>query len=99
MDLKDSPEEAAFRLEARSWLEANLPEGWGTPEYLQPETAAERVAFLRGWQRKLYDGGWAGLDWPREFGGRDVDVIRSLIWQEEYSRSRGPDQTSMSVGT
>ena len=99
MDLKDSPEEAAFRLEARSWLESNLPEGWGTPEYPEPETPAERVAFLRGWQRKLYDGGWAGLDWPREFGGRDVDVIRSLIWQEEYAHSRGPDQTSMSVGT
>ncbi len=99
MDLKDSPGEAAFRLEARTWLEANLPENWRTPEYREPETPAEEVAFLRGWQRKLYDGGWAGLDWPREFGGREVDVIRSLIWQEEYARVRGPDQTSMSVGT
>ncbi|MCS5637309.1 MAG: acyl-CoA dehydrogenase family protein [Myxococcota bacterium] len=99
MDLRDSPEEAAFRHDARTWLEGNLPENWGTPRYAKPQTAQEEVAFLRGWQRKLYDGGWAGLDWPKEYVGRDVDVIRSLIWQEEYNRVRGPDQISMAVGT
>jgi alkylation response protein AidB-like acyl-CoA dehydrogenase len=57
------------------------------------------VAFLKRWQRQLYDGGWAGLDWPEAYGGRDVGVIKNMIWNEEYMRLRGPDQISMSVGT
>jgi len=99
MDLRDSPEEARFRQEARAWLEANLPEGWGTPGFQKPQTPAQEVAFLRQWQRTLYDGGWAGLDWPQEYGGRGIGIIESLIYNEEYTRARGPNQISMSVGT
>ncbi|MBW2271650.1 MAG: acyl-CoA dehydrogenase family protein [Deltaproteobacteria bacterium] len=99
MDLRDSPEEASFRQEARSWLEANLPEGWGRPGFEKPRTPAEEVAFLRQWQRALYDGGWAGLDWPAEYGGRGIGIVESLIYNEEYTRARGPNQISMSVGT
>ena len=99
MDLRDSPDEAAFRQRARAWLEANLPAGWGTPAYRAPAGADEEVAFLRQWQRRLFDGGWAGLDWPVEYGGRDVGVVRQLIWQEEYTRLRAPNLISMSVGT
>jgi len=99
MDLRDSPEEARFRRDARAWLEANLPEGWGTPAYRKPEGADAEVAFLKQWQRKLFDGGYAGLDWPVAYGGRDVGVIRHMIWHEEYVRQRAPNQISMSVGT
>jgi alkylation response protein AidB-like acyl-CoA dehydrogenase len=98
MDLRDSADEKAFRLEVRGWLEANLPEGWGTSEFAKPETPEAEVAFLRQWQRKLYEGGWAGLDWPVEFGGRGIGVIQNLIYNEEYTRVRGPNQISMSVG-
>jgi alkylation response protein AidB-like acyl-CoA dehydrogenase len=99
MDLHDSPDEAAFRREARGWLEANLPEGWGTPAHAKPKNADEEVAFLKGWQRRLFEGGWAGLDWPVAFGGRDVGVVKNMIWEEEYTRLRAPNQISMSVGT
>lgn len=99
MDLRDSPEEAEFRRAAAAWIEANLPDGWGTPACLKPANADEEVAFLKRWQRKLYDGGWAGLDWPAEYGGRDVGVIEHMIWHEEYTRLRAPNQISMSVGT
>jgi alkylation response protein AidB-like acyl-CoA dehydrogenase len=102
MDLRDSPEEARFRQEARTWLGANLPEGWGRPGFQKPQkpqTPAQEVAFLRQWQRTLYDGGWAGLDWPEEYGGRGIGIIESLIYNEEYTRARGPNQISMSVGT
>jgi alkylation response protein AidB-like acyl-CoA dehydrogenase len=99
MDLRDSPEEAAFRAEARAWLEANLPEGWATPEYEKPADPAAEVAFLKRWQRQLFDGGWAGLDWPVAYGGRDVGVVKNMIWSEEYTRQRGPNQISLSVGT
>jgi alkylation response protein AidB-like acyl-CoA dehydrogenase len=99
MDLRDSPQEARFRAEVRAWLAANLPEGWGTPACREPGTAAERVAFGRAWQRKLFDGGFAGLSWPREFGGRGAGVIESLIWGQEYARARGPNLINLSVGT
>jgi alkylation response protein AidB-like acyl-CoA dehydrogenase len=76
----------------------HLPEGWGTPACPVPETAAERVAFGRAWQRKLYDGGWAGLTWPREYGGRGAGVIESMIWGQEYARVAGPDLIQLAVG-
>jgi alkylation response protein AidB-like acyl-CoA dehydrogenase len=98
MDLRDTPEEAEFRRAARSWLEANLPAGWGTPEHPKPRNADEEVAFLKQWQRRLYDGGWAGLDWPVEYGGRDVGIVKNIIYHEEYTRLRCPNQISMSVG-
>jgi len=98
MDLRDSPEQAAFRREVREWLAANLPEGWGTPDFPAPKNPAEEVAFLRRWQRRLYDGGWAGLDWPRAYGGCELGPIESMIYSEEYTRLRAPNQISLSVG-
>lgn len=99
MDLRDSPEEARFRDEIRSWLRENLPDGWGTPAHREPETGEERVAFGRAWQRKLHDGGWAGLSWPREFGGRGAGVIQSMIYGQEYARASGPNLIQLAVGT
>ena len=99
MELRDSPEQARFRAEVRTWLSANLPAGWGTRSYVLPETPEEEVAFLRDWQRKLYDGGGAGLDWPRAYGGRELGVFEQIIHLEEYTRARGPNLISMSVGS
>jgi alkylation response protein AidB-like acyl-CoA dehydrogenase len=99
MDLSDSPEQAQFRREARSWLQENLPPGWGTAAFEMPASAEEEVAFLKSWQCKLHDGGWAGLDWPIEYGGRDIGVFEHIIYLEEYTRARAPNLISMSVGT
>jgi alkylation response protein AidB-like acyl-CoA dehydrogenase len=93
MDLRDTPTEAAFRSEVRAWLAAHVPAVG--PE---PESADEKVAFARRWQRTLFDGGWAGLDWPREHGGRGAGVIEGLIWNEEYAHARGPDRIQLAVG-
>jgi alkylation response protein AidB-like acyl-CoA dehydrogenase len=98
MDLRDSPEQARFRQEVRDWLEANLPAGWGTPGFPMPQGLAERVAFARDWQRRLHECGFAGLDWPREFGGRGASAVESLIYGEEYARARGPDLIMLAVG-
>ncbi len=98
MDLRETGEQAAFRGEVRGWLAENLPDGWGTPAFREPEDAAEQVAFARWWQRKLYDGGWAGLHWPREYGGRELGVWESLIWGEEYARVAAPNLIQLSVG-
>jgi len=99
VDLHDSPEEAKFRAKARAWLEASLPDGWGTPAFRKPVTPAEEVAFLKRWQRQLHDGGWAGLDWPKAYGGQEVGLVENMIWNEEYTRVRGPNMISLSVGT
>jgi alkylation response protein AidB-like acyl-CoA dehydrogenase len=98
MDLRDSPEQARFRSEVRAWLAANLPEGWGSPAFEMPGGIEERVAFARDWQRRLHEGGWAGLDWPREFGGRGAGVVESLIYGEEYAAARAPDLIMLAVG-
>ena len=98
MDLRETDAQQHFRAEVRDWLAANLPEGWGTPDYREPESGEEQVAFGRWWQRKLYDGGWAGLHWPAEYGGRDLGVWESVIWAEEYARVRGPNLINLAVG-
>jgi alkylation response protein AidB-like acyl-CoA dehydrogenase len=92
MDLRETPEEQAFRQSARRWLADNLPAGPA------PEAGAERVAFAKSWQRRLFDGGWAGLDWPARYGGRGASVIESLIWFEEYARAGAPSLIEISVG-
>jgi len=98
MDLRDTPEQARFRAEVRAWLRENLPEGWGFEACAHRRSAEEQVAFGRAWQRRLYDGGWAGLDWPVEYGGRGATPLESLIWTEEYARAWAPDMTQLSVG-
>ena len=98
MDFRESPEQARFRLEVRSWLEKNLPSGWGTAGYHGPDTAAERMRFTRWWQGRLFEGGWAGLAWPRAYGGRELGVLEQVIWGEEYARAWAPDLISLGVG-
>ena len=98
IDFAQSPEEQAFRASVRDWLAANLPDGWGTPHFPKPKGAAEKVAFARRWQRVLYDGGWAGLAWPAEYGGRALTPLQHLIFNEEYVRAGAPEMIDIGVG-
>ena len=84
MDFRESPEHERFRRRVRDWLSKNLPPGWGTPGYRGPESAAERMAFTRRWQKTLYDGGWAGIDWPDEYSARagSPDCAESVASQD-----------------
>jgi alkylation response protein AidB-like acyl-CoA dehydrogenase len=91
MDFNDTPEEAAFRAEARAWLEANAP----SPEEARKmgrETTNEAEALKRAkaWQAKKADGGWACLHWPKEYGGRGATPIQRVIWEQEESRFAVP---------
>ncbi len=97
MEFRLTAAEEQFRQQVRSWLEANLPPGWGTPAYREPETAAEKVALSKTWQRALYDGGWAGITWPREHGGRGATLVEHLIFNEECARVRAPDSINLAV--
>ncbi|MBM4254501.1 MAG: acyl-CoA dehydrogenase [Deltaproteobacteria bacterium] len=89
MDFSFSPEEEQFRQELRQWLKTNLPEGWGTPSYKAPKGEG-RLAFLRDWQRKMYDGGYVGLSWPKEYGGRGASMIEMAIFNEEMAKVEAP---------
>jgi alkylation response protein AidB-like acyl-CoA dehydrogenase len=98
MDFRLNPAEARFQREVREWLLANLPEGWGTPAYRKPEEPADKVRFARQWQGKLHEGGWAGLHWPREYGGRGSTPIEQFLFAEEYTRAGAPSMIDIGVG-
>src|SRR5687768_16294658 len=92
MDFKDSPEDAKWREEVLTWLEANAerrPEGDETvPNILgeEDDNEDEYVQALKDWQKKLYDAGYAGITWPKEFGGRDASPMQSSILSQEMSK-------------
>src|SRR5215831_611130 len=84
-DLGYTAEEEAFRAELRSWLAGHLPSG------APPEDDAERRRFQRAWQRELAAGGWVGIQWPREHGGRAATLTEQIIFTEEMARARAPE--------
>lgn len=84
MDILFSPEEHRFREECRDWLHANVP------AERRPMDAAEAIAFDKAWQRRLFDAGWAGINWPVEYGGRGLSIVQQVIWLEEYARAHAP---------
>ena len=84
MDLTFSEAETAFRDELREWLGANDPGREPTGD----EEAS--YAWRRDWQRRLAEGGWAGVHWPPEYGGRGATMTQSAIFFEELGRSRAP---------
>ena len=91
MDLSFSPAEEAFRTELREWLAANLPPDWRGGEPPEFASLADEVAGLRDWQRALAAGGWVGIHWPREYGGRGATAVEHYVFQEEIAAARAPE--------
>jgi alkylation response protein AidB-like acyl-CoA dehydrogenase len=89
MDLTDTEAEAAFRAEARAWLTANKPR-----EPLPSGNTASGFAVNRDWERRLFDGGWAVVSWPKEYGGRDASLFEWLIFEEEYYAAGLPQRVA-----
>lgn len=81
---------AHFRLEARAWLEANVR---STPP---PEDGPASRDFVLAWQRAQAAGGWAGIAWPKEVGGRGLSVLEQIVWFEEYARAGAPSPLNAS---
>src|SRR3954449_7004959 len=89
MDLTLSPSEQQFRDEVRAWIEANHP----GPE---PEAGLDEVmAFRREWQLKLHAAGWAGISWPKEYGGRGATMIEQAIFVGEAARQEAPSPANV----
>ncbi len=79
MDLNYTAEDQAFRQQVRQWLAENMPK-----EKL--ETLDER----RAWHRKLYEAGYLGMGWPKEYGGREARPMEQAIVGEEMARVNAP---------
>jgi len=89
MDLNLTSSEQAFRDEFRAWLGSNIPAEWD-PAAAHDEDSRQRFDFLRAWQKKMFEAGWAGIHWPKEYGGRGVTLIEQTIFIEEMARAAAP---------
>jgi len=89
MDFSLTPEQAQFRDEVRAWLRENLADELATP--LPAMGADEGVERRRRWQRRVFEAGYAGVAWPREYGGRGLSLIEAMIVGEEMARAKAPD--------
>jgi alkylation response protein AidB-like acyl-CoA dehydrogenase len=85
MDFRDSPEDALYREQVRAWLEDAV-------EPLAGETMEERLPAWRAWQKRLHAAGYAGLAWPKQYGGQDASLVQQAIFLEEYDRAGAPDR-------
>jgi len=91
MDLTLTPEQQAFRDDVRAWLRKNIPPGWVSRLTAGSDVPRpEAYAFLREWQRKLYEAGFLGLTWPTEYGGRGLTFMEELILHEEMALAKAP---------
>jgi len=91
MDLRDSPEDATFRTEARTWLERNLVGAFAEARGVGRAGNEHEGREIRlAWERKLGADGWTGIGWPTAWGGRGASISQQVIWNEEYSRADAP---------
>ncbi|MDJ0461249.1 acyl-CoA dehydrogenase family protein [Streptomyces sp. H27-C3] len=88
-DLDFTPDEDAFRVEARAWLAAHVP-----AEPLPSLETEEGFAAHRGWEARLAADRWSVVSWPEEYGGRGADIFTWLIFEEEYFAAGAPGRVS-----
>ncbi len=91
MDFNDSPAEAAFREEARTWLAANVPSAADL-------TGLDPMARAKLWQKRKFDAGWACIRWPKEYGGRGATPMEQVILTQEEGKSGAPDTGFFMIG-
>jgi alkylation response protein AidB-like acyl-CoA dehydrogenase len=93
MDFAYTEEDEAFRAELRTWLDENLSDFVDAGEIHDPQNNANlsrQMARRRAWQRRLNEGGWAAINWPREWGGREATIMENVIYSEEMAKAKSP---------
>jgi len=88
MDLNLNPQETKFRGQLRAWLQSNVPEDWET--HRLRDSMEDRFQFLRAWQKRVYEAGWAGVAWPQEYGGRGASLMEQVIFTQEMAAAGAP---------
>lgn len=89
MEFNYSARQEAYRRQVRGWLEANQPAALTAEE---KERAGDDFIWqrLKQWHTKLYQAGWAGITWPRQYGGRGASFIEQVIFGQELARLNLP---------
>jgi len=90
MDFTASPTIEKTRREFKAWLATNLPDRARWKRLHNHGPVAERIAFLKDWERRLYDARWIAVHFPSEFGGRDAALLDHLVVHEELARAEAP---------
>ena len=90
MDFQFTEGQEAFRKDVRDWLGANLPEDLRDRGFAATRPDPEEVGRLRTWQRRMHEGGYVGVYWPREFGGRGASLVEEIILYQEMARAGAP---------
>ena len=93
MDFDDTPQEAAFRAEVRTWLQAKARPRSDDADFsrhyhtavVDDDAEAAHVQRCKHWQNTLYEGGWAGITWPKEYGGRGASPMEAMIFNQEQA--------------
>jgi acyl-CoA dehydrogenase len=91
LDLSLTPEQEAFRARVSAWLDENIPRDWmlraiGQSAIPRPEA----YRLLREWQAALYDAGFVGLTWPREYGGQGLSFVEETVLHQEMALRKAP---------
>jgi alkylation response protein AidB-like acyl-CoA dehydrogenase len=91
VDFALTKEDEDFRSELREWLAANLPDFAQSGE-IGDETQADRRTMARrqAWQRRLHEGHWAAINWPKSWGGREATVSQNTVYSEEMAKAKTP---------
>src|SRR5271166_3362400 len=92
MDLDFTPDQVEFRDRVRTWLDEHKP------TVPRPRDDAGIREYDLAWQRTQWEGGWAGIAWPQEYGGRGLTLLQQLIWYEEYAARGFPGIDACFVG-
>lgn len=99
MDFSYTTAELEFRDKVRAWIKDNVPGDWGSDAWPMPESMEERVKASKEWMLKLHEGGWSGINWPKEYGGLEASPIELFIFQDEMSKYiTPPPMNTIGVG-
>ncbi len=94
MDFSYSAKEEAFRADVKDWLGLHmkeLPSWWRNPDVMGPEIDSDEYhQFSLWWHKKLYEAGFVGIAWPKEYGGRGATVLEQVVYNEEMAKARTP---------
>ncbi len=92
MDFRFSAEDEAFRAELSGWLKANLPKSAKSDDggdFMSEGTADDWKRRVE-WHKKMHAGGWVGISWPKEYGGRGATLTQQIIYNEEMAKVNSP---------
>ena len=89
MDLQFTQEELDFQREVRDWLKENYPEDMRERHDNSPNGHLSREEHME-WQKALFKKGWAGVNWPKEYGGAEFNAAQKYLFNKEMAAVNAP---------